>query len=104
MKKRLPIKTKILNGIALGALLIQSAAASAQNGTGTATQVNNIRTWLKPILEGIVLIALLISFVGLIIALATKSQDVKSKATYFVIAIILWFAKAIIFSDWGITY
>ena len=101
MKKSNPFKRKLLNGLALGALLIQSTRVSAA-GTGVETQVTNIKAWLDPILDGIVLIALAISFVMLIIALATKSQDVKGKATYFILALIAWASKSLIFGDWGL--
>lgn len=96
MKKR-SISKGIYKSLSLGALLLFSISVHAQSGT--AAKLNSFKSWLDPILDIIVAIALIVSFVGLIIALASKSQDVKSKATYFILALLLWAIKAVIFSD-----
>ncbi len=94
MKKFSPY---LLKGLTFSILLMQSTAMFAQ-GTVSGS-LTKFQSWLNPILNIVVAICLLVSFVGLIIALASKSQDIKAKAIYFLLALALWAAKAVIFSD-----
>lgn len=78
--------------------MLYSAAVSAQS-SGVASKLTSFKAWLDPILDIIIAIACIFFFVRLIIAVLSKSQDVGSKAAYFVIGLLAWACKSVIFSD-----
>ena len=98
MKKPFYVNINVTYTLMLTAALLQTSVVSAQS-SGVAAKLTSFRAWLDPILDIIIAIACVIFFVRLIISILSKSQDVGSKAAYFIVGLLLWAIKAVIFSD-----
>jgi len=94
MKKSFYVETNVKYTLVLVVALLQTAVVSAQS-SGVASKLTSFKAWLDPILDIIIAIACIFFFVRLIIAVLSKSQDVGSKAAYFVIGLLAWACKSV---------
>lgn len=95
---KLKTTPKLIRGLALSILFLQNNVIFAQT-KNVETTLNNFKSWLSPVLDAVIYLCLIVSFVAVVISVSSSSQDSKRKATFFLIACILWGIKKAIFSD-----
>lgn len=95
------MKRKITSVLAFSLLAFTATAQGSSGLGGVTTEVTNMLKDIVPIIKILALLMLIWAVVSLIMALATKSQDVKSKALYAVIALAVYVILGMLTTQYG---